>query len=250
MRPIFGRESSNAHTGMISAPKTAHASSPASEVDRNDSRHSTVAGPDEAVFSQGHRRSAGDSLTHSCVDATRGFLHNAPVMQARAFWKAVTVDRSDLLDRFIAALDQHGIRYCLIGGQAVNAYVEPVVSLDLVVAAADVPRLESVLPEGLRVERFPHSLNISAPASDLRIQVQTDPRYAAFVPRAQTREVLGLELPVAALEDVLQGKTWAAADPARRASKRQKDLADIARIIEAYPELRPRVPAALLDRLL
>src|SRR5438128_172559 len=136
--------------------------------------------------------------------------------------------------------------------QAVNAYVEPVVSLDLdvVIAADDVRRLEGALPQGLRIERFPHSRNISAPASDLRIQVQTDPRYAAFVPRAQTREVLGLELPVAALEDVLQGKTWAAQDPSRRASKRQKDLADIARIIEAYPELRPRVPAALLDRLL
>jgi len=57
-------------------------------------------------------------------------------------------------------------------------------------------------------------------------------------------------LPVASLEDVLQGKLWAAADPSRRASTRQKDLADIARLIEAYPHLRNRVPADILSRLI
>lgn len=85
--------------------------------------------------------------------------------------------------------------------------------------------------------------------SDLRVQVQTDPRYGGFVPRASRRSVLGLVLPVAAVEDVLQGKVWAALDPGRRASKRQKDLADIARLIEAYPALRANVPEAVLTRL-
>ena len=51
-------------------------------------------------------------------------------------------------------------------------------------------------------------------------------------------------------EDVLQGKVWAAGDETRRPSKRQKDLADIARLLEAFPELRPTVPAAILDRLI
>jgi hypothetical protein len=63
------------------------------------------------------------------------------------------------------------------------------------------------------------------------------------------RDVLGLQLPVASVEDVLQGKIWAALDPDRRPSKRQKDLADIARLIEAYPALRDRVPQELLERL-
>jgi hypothetical protein len=38
-------------------------------------------------------------------------------------------------------------------------------------------------------------------------------------------------------------------DPTRRASKRQKDLAHIARIVKARPELRDAVPTGLLDRL-
>ncbi len=55
---------------------------------------------------------------------------------------------------------------------------------------------------------------------------------------------------MAKLEDVLQGKVWAAQDPARRPSKRQKDLADISRLLEAHPALRSRVPEDILSRLI
>ena len=162
------------------------------------------------------------------------------------------MDSSDLLDQVLALLADGGVQYCVIGGQAVNAYADPVVSLglDLVVA---VEQLESVLAElaqRFEVKQFPHSLNVYLPGSDLRVQIQTDPRYADFPLRAQRQVVLGLELPVASLEDTLRGKVWAALDPERRASKRQKDLADIARLLESYPHLRPQVPAAILDRLL
>lgn len=61
--------------------------------------------------------------------------------------------------------------------------------------------------------------------------------------------MLGLLLPIAAIEDVLQGKLWAVQDPTRRASKRQKDLADIARLLEVAPELRGRVPEAVREKL-
>ena len=49
--------------------------------------------------------------------------------------------------------------------------------------------------------------------------------------------------------DLLRGKIWAAQDPERLRSKRQKDLADIARILEAYPALCAEVPDELLRRL-
>jgi hypothetical protein len=173
-------------------------------------------------------------------------------MQARAFWRAVTVDRSNLLDQLLGLFRDEHVRYCVIGGLAVNAYVEPVVTLDLdvVVAVSDLPRVEALLASMFQVERFPHSVNVSAPGSDLRVQLQTDPRYAAFVERAQPRDVLGLNMPVARADDVLQGKVWAVQDQARRASKRQKDLADIARLLEAYPALRAGIPQDVLDRLL
>src|SRR5690349_7358319 len=122
-------------------------------------------------------------------------------MRATKFWKTVVKDEADLLDRLIALFAENDIRYCVIGGQAVNAYVEPVVSLDLdvVVAVEQLTRTEALLRQELSVERFPHSLNVSVPNSDLRVQIQTDPRYTSFVDRASVRDVLGLDLPVAAI---------------------------------------------------
>lgn len=172
-------------------------------------------------------------------------------MQALTFWKTVTMDTANLLETLIAFLREQGVRFCVIGGQAVNAYAEPLVSLDLdlAVAVESLEDLEKRLAERFTVKRFPHSLNVSLPGSDLRVQIQTDARYQPFVERAIEADVLGIRLPVAQLEDVLQGKIWAALDPEQRGSKRQKDLADIARLLERYPPLRQRVPPEILARL-
>jgi hypothetical protein len=156
---------------------------------------------------------------------------------------------ADPQERLIDVLTGSAIRDCVIGGQAVNAFAEPLVSLDLAAVAEDLPRAEAILEAAFVLKRFPPSLSLSLPGTDLRAQVQTDPRYAEFVSRASPREVLGLELKVASAEDVLQGKVWAALDPGRRPSKRQKDLADIARLIESLPVLRSRLPPKVLARL-
>jgi Nucleotidyl transferase AbiEii toxin, Type IV TA system len=173
-------------------------------------------------------------------------------MQAATFWRTVTMDHADLLEQTLQVLEEAGVRYCVIGGQAVNAYSEPVVSLDLdlALASGEIERLGVLFAPPIRIERFEHSVNLSIPGSDLRIQFQLDPRYQEFPARAEMREVLGHRLPVARLEDVVRGKVWAASDPGRRASKRQKDLADIARLLEDYPQLRELVPQSILQRLI
>ena len=174
-------------------------------------------------------------------------------MQSRAFLRAVTVDRSDALDRVLVLLSEQRVRWCLVGGLAVNAYVEPVVTLDmdLVVAAEATDRfVRAAVTAGFVAQRHAHSINLSATGSDLRIQIQTDHRYDAFIESAQPRDVLGLTMPVASPVDILQGKVWAFQDPQRRASKRQKDLADISRLLEAFPALRPHVPDDVLARLI
>ncbi|MGB8646675.1 MAG: hypothetical protein WCF84_15650, partial [Anaerolineae bacterium] len=167
------------------------------------------------------------------------------------FWKTVTMDKANLLEQVLTLLNEHGIRYCVIGGVGVNAYVEPLVTLDLdlVVAVAQLEQVASLLAEQFGVKRFPHSLNVSLPGSELRVQIQTDPRYSQFVERAARREVLDLIMPVADVKDLLQGKIWAAEDPERRRSKRRKDLLDIERLIEAFPSLRADIPPAILQQL-
>jgi len=172
-------------------------------------------------------------------------------MQELAFWKAVIVDESNFLEEIASLLSKNGIRYCVIGGQGVNAYVDPLVSLDLdlVVAVDQLEPLTQLLGARFKVERFPHSFNVADAGSKLRVQIQIDSRYAAFVDRARPAVVLGLSLMVADLEDILQGKIWAAQDPAPRPSKRRKDLLDIERILDAYPALRPQVPSDISERL-
>jgi hypothetical protein len=36
---------------------------------------------------------------------------------------------------------------------------------------------------------FPYSVNVSLPGSELRVQIQTDPRYAGFIANARKRDV-------------------------------------------------------------
>ena len=172
-------------------------------------------------------------------------------MRADQIWKAAVGDTAGFLDELIDLLRGQQIQFCVIGDHGVNAYVDPLIGsdLDLVVAAQQIENVESLLTTRFRLQRFSHSLNISAPGSNLRVQIQTDPRYFGFTDRAATRDVLGFDLPVARIEDVLQGKVWATADPTRRASKRRKDLVDIERLIEAHPELHQLVPAEILEKL-
>lgn len=161
-------------------------------------------------------------------------------MTGKEFINCLANGKSDIIQILLDILTKTGSRYCLIGGLAVNAYVEPVVSLDLDIVAA-VEGIGAICraakEQGLKVEQFEHSVNITSNSSDLRIRLQADPRYQRFVSIAEDRNVLGYRMKVARLEDVLQGKVWAYMDKTRRKSKRQKDLADIFRIIETYPQL-------------
>ena len=54
---------------------------------------------------------------------------------------------------------------------------------------------------------------------------------------------------VAALEDVVQGKIWAYSDEQRRKSKRQKDLADITRLVETHPALKEKLPPEIRSQV-
>jgi hypothetical protein len=153
--------------------------------------------------------------------------------------------------RLIRACESFG-PYCLIGGLAVNCYVEPVYTLDadLVVVSSSLDNLRAHLEDhGFKTEIHQHSVNALAAGSDLRIQFTTDQRYQAFLPRAVQAEVLGIRVNIASLEDVTQGKLWAFTDPRRRLSKRKKDELDLIRLAEAYPRLKSVLPQDLQDQI-
>ena len=161
-------------------------------------------------------------------------------MTGKTFINAVANGQTDIIQRVLDILEETNSAYCVIGGLAVNAYAEPVVSLDLdlVVVSDGIDEVcEAARSNGMKIQRFEHSINLSAPGSDLRIQIQTDPRYQDFLSRSARREILGYEMSVAGLDDLLQRKTWAFLDEHRRKSKRYKDLLDIMRLVETHPSL-------------
>jgi hypothetical protein len=170
---------------------------------------------------------------------------------ALQYFKSVTSDKSNLLERFLKLLEDNSIHYCLIGGAAVSAYVEPLVSLDfdLVVTDYQVGRFTSLLANTFVVKRGPRLIEITAPNSRLRVNVHTDSRLAEFVERSGVRNVFDMSLPVARIEDVLSALVRAFEDTTRSAAQRRQDLMDMARLLELSPRLRSLVPGAIQQRL-
>lgn len=206
-------------------------------------------------------------------------------MTAAEVYELTTQGGTSDFARVIELCEQIG-PYCLIGGLAVNCYVEPVYTVDadlVIVAEAERQAAMELEKQGFRVQAHPHSLNAETGHSQLRIQFTTDRRYQAFLARAEDREVLGVRTRVACLEDVLQGKVWAYSDPQRRLTtavcrqlqgalfakrysgrtcnashalqsaanrlKCKKDELDLLRIGEAYPSVRGLLPPELQQLL-
>ena len=172
-------------------------------------------------------------------------------MTASEVFEAVTGSGSSDFALVASILNRRG-GWCLIGGLAVNCYVEPVYTLDadIVVATSELPAIrDELIDAGFSVEEFPHSLNARMPKSDLRIQFSLDPRYQEFVNDTTIRDVLGQQVPVASLANVVRGKIWAWSDERRRLSKRKKDELDLIRILEAYPDVHELMPAEIRKQL-
>jgi hypothetical protein len=172
-------------------------------------------------------------------------------MTATEIFESVTNGGASDFAEVVAVLNHHG-PWCLIGGLAVNCFVEPVYTtdVDVVAVAANLEQIERDLKAAeFRVRRFEHSMNAQRAGSKLNVQFTTDPRYQEFLANVTEREVLGVLIPVASVENIIRGKVWAWQDRMRRVSKRKKDELDLIRIAEAHPELRSLVPAEIVKQL-
>ncbi|MGD0518287.1 MAG: nucleotidyl transferase AbiEii/AbiGii toxin family protein [Thermoguttaceae bacterium] len=161
-------------------------------------------------------------------------------MMAKQFYDWQTSGGTDDVMRLVDCLERADIAWCAIGGVAVNHWAqEPMVTqdVDFCVAADAIDRTVSVLEDaGFQSERFQWSINFKG-RSKVLIQLSTEDFYREFPSRAFPADVHGILMRVASLEDTLSGKMKAYGEPERRQSKRIKDLADIARLVEAHPRL-------------
>ena len=172
-------------------------------------------------------------------------------MTAAEVFEAVTGSGSSDFGLVVRILNKHA-PWCLIGGLAVNCYVEPVFTLDadLVVVSTELDEIKAELAvAGFTLQEFPHSLIATMKGSQLRMQFSLDPRYQEFLTETKRMNVLNEEVQVASLGNVTLGKIWAWSDQTRRPTKRKKDELDLMRILEAYPDLRDMMPQEIKDQL-
>ena len=173
-------------------------------------------------------------------------------MTEKQFYDWQTSGGTDDVMRLVDVLERADIAWCVIGGVAVNRWAQqPMVTqdVDIVIALDEVERAVSLLEEaGFRSERFPWSVNFKG-HSAVTIQLSTEDFYHQYPERAVPADVHGILMRVASLEDTLKGKVKAWSEPQRRQSKRIKDLADIARLVEAHPELWEALTDELKDQI-
>lgn len=172
-------------------------------------------------------------------------------MTATDVFESVTNGGASDFAEVVGILNDSG-PWCLIGGLAVNCYVEPVytVDADIVVISANLVLIQEKLGRAkFSTSTFAHSLNAQKEESKLRLQFTTDDRYQPFIASSQRRKVLGQDVPVAKLEDVIKGKVWAWNDATRRLSKHKKDELDLIRIGETYPEMRHLIPKEIAEQI-
>ena len=170
----------------------------------------------------------------------------------RQFYDWQTAGGGDDVSRLVATLERLEITWCMIGGLAVNHWArEPMATadVDVVIAAGQVDAaVKSLQKAGFKAKKFPWSVNLKG-RSQVTVQISTEEVYRDFPSRSVPADIHGILMRVASREDTLRGKLLAYQDSQRRASKRQKDLLDIMRLVEAHPKLRKLLPAAVAKKL-
>ena len=173
-------------------------------------------------------------------------------MTMRQFYDWQTAGGGDDVSRLVATLERGEIAWCMIGGLAVNHWArEPMATadVDVVIAAGQVEAAVKALRKaGFTAKKFAWSVNLKG-RSQVSVQISTEDFYREFPARSVPADIHGILMRVASREDTLQGKLLVYQDPQRRASKRQKDLLDIMRLVEASPKLRKLLPPAVLKKL-
>jgi hypothetical protein len=188
---------------------------------------------------------------------TRNGLEEGFMLDRQWFWLRGEMERTKrpallALARVFAEAD---MPYAIIGGIALQVHqAEPRTTLDIDVAVAAyslLPRAQLEAAGFTCTGRFSHSENWIGP-DGTPVQFTDDPELTEAITRAEEVELEDMRLRVIGRTDLLHAKLRAAADPARRRSKRLQDLADAQALLESTPPLEQELSPeerALLDRL-
>jgi hypothetical protein len=183
-------------------------------------------------------------------------LHTGFELDRRWHWLRDEMDetKKPALLQLARVLDEAGVAYAIIGGIAMQVHQdEPRSTLDIDVAVCDRRAIPAVALSAAGFQRtgsFAHSENWVG-AGSTPVQFTDDPHMQEAIGRAVSIVLENVVLRILSAEDMLHAKLRAAADPARRKSKRVLDLADALALVERQPALAGVLSPqerALLDR--
>ncbi len=170
----------------------------------------------------------------------------------RQFYDWQTAGGGGDVTLLVATLERLEIAWCMIGGLAVNHWAtEPMATadVDVVITAERIEEaVKALTSAGFKAKKFKWSVNLTG-HSKVSVQISTEKVYQEFPGRSVPADIHGILMRVASLPDTLAGKLLAYRDKERRASKRQKDLTDILRLVEAHPKLKKLLPADVAKKL-
>ena len=188
---------------------------------------------------------------------TRNGIATGFILDRQWYWLRGEMERTKrpallALAKIFAEAD---VPYAIIDGVALQFHqTEPHTTLDIAVAVATYGQLSRAQLEAAGFTwsgRFSHSENWIGP-EDTPVQFTDDPALADAIARAEEVTLEDVCLRVIGCTDLLHEKLRAAADPARRRSKRLQDLVDVQALLESTPALLHELSVAeraLLDQL-
>lgn len=173
-------------------------------------------------------------------------------MTMRQFYDWQTAGGGGDVSLLVATLESLEIAWCMIGGLAVNHWAAEAMAtadVEIVIAAEQVDNaVKALTAAGFKAKKFQWSVNLTG-RSKVSVQISTEKVYQEFPARSVPADIHGILMRVANLSDTLTGKLLAYRDKQRRPSKRQKDLTDIMRLVEAHPKLKKMLPADVARRI-
>jgi hypothetical protein len=166
----------------------------------------------------------------------------------RQFYDWQTAGGGGDVSLLVATLERLEIPWCMIGGLAVNHWArEPMATadVDVVIAAEKIDAaVKALRAAGFTAKKFKWSVNLKG-RSKVSVQISTEDFYRDFPARSKPADIHGILMRVASRADTLRGKILAW----QEASKRQKDLLDIMRLVESQPTLKKLLPADLAEKI-
>lgn len=175
-------------------------------------------------------------------------------MTLRQFYDWQTHQGGEDVSKLVTVLEQDCADWCMIEDFAVNYWAsEPLITqkVDFVVTSSQAKLMHHALTTAGFSQTISPTDSHFLGNSLVNFRCQKNKSFMGYPARAVIGEVFEITMKVANLQDTLEAKVLSFREAQKRSLKTQKfkDLTDIARLLEAHPQILKLIPAEIYDKL-